>query len=410
MASSRLADQPEVLDRLASAVAAEDAKTFEELVSQLELRPFCIQLCHWVCSSVCHRFCVCVCPDPTLQPWFTTVGYFDIYSDIDTTTGKTNKALAYSGLGYGGGPDFAFFSCLQLGGFCPRTSPDFPGVPMRYRFLYDDGSGPVPVTGASVCPVQAGTRLVNWPENTGGTAGATLVPTFQTVTIAGAPQPDPIPPTPGSPWTGPSAHVIVPDADGWVAVDQNAIGGGFQVLMGFDTPAVVPGGDPLAGVPAGTAVPGANQRAGTDLSITFEATRVGTATTDFTNGLSRIHINNWVEVRELWFVEYANGCCTPIDATLGVQFTVDHEEMDSGAWSLAITSCSPSAPGDITPTAATPGVTLSPRGGYGTIEEDTSTWDACSYTVSLTTRPGLTTGLNDRDAVTTPLTFCICGH
>lgn len=408
--TARLAEQPEALARLAAAVSEGNAEEFEAIVSRYELQRFCIQLCHWICLVLCRWFCFCVCPPPALRPWFTTVGYFDIYSDIGAVSGKTNKGLPYPTLGAGGGPDFAFTGCLQLGGFCPSTSPDFPGVPMRYRFLYDAGAGQVPVTGATVCAVEAGTRIINWPQNLGGVAGATLVPTFQTVTIAGAPQPDPIPPATGAPWTGPSAHVLVPDAQGWIPVDPNAIGGGFQVLIGFGTTAVVPGGPALPGVPAGTAVPPGSQRGGADLSITFEATRVSVATVDFSNALAKIHINNYSEVNELGFVEFGTGCCTPIDQTLGVQFTVDHEEMDSGAWSLAITSCSQSAPGDITPTAATPGVTLNPRGGFGTISEDTSAWSPCSYTATLTTRPGLTTGLTDRSAEPNSLTFCICGH
>ena len=409
--TARLSAEPEALAALVAALSVEDAKAFEATVNRLELQRFCIQLCHWICGFICRRYCFCVCPNPALQPWFTTVGHFDIYADISPASGKTNKGHIYTGLYFGGGPDFAFTGCLQLGGFCPTTSPGFPGVPMRYRFLYNDGGGPVPITGAAVCRVQAGTRLVNWPPNVAGVAGAGAVPTFQTVTIAGAPQPDPIPPAPGAAWVGPAEHVIVPDPQGWVTVDPNAIGGGFQVLLGFDSTAVIPGGLPLPGVPAGTAVPAANQRTGGDLSITFEATRVGLAGVDFTNSLAKIHINNWNEVNELWLVEYGDGkCCTPIDNSLGVQFTVDHEEMDSGAWSLAITSCSPSAPGDITPHVAGPGVALSARGGSGTIDENTSTWAACSYSVTLTTRPALTTGLIDRTAEVNTLTFCICGH
>jgi hypothetical protein len=72
---------------------------------------------------------------------------------------------------------------------------------------------------------------------------------------------------------------------------------------------------------------------------------------DFSNALN---INNWNEVNELNFLEFETGCCTSIDATLSVQFTVDHEEMDSGAWSLGITRCSPSAPGDVTPQSPAP--------------------------------------------------------
>ncbi len=402
-----LAGKP-ALDQLADAAFREDAEAFGALVKKLELGRFCIQLCHWLCFFRCHVFCRCVCPPPTLQPWFTTVGWFDIYADIDGTTGKTNKSLPYAGLTSGGGPNFAFYDCLQFGGFCPITSPTFPGVAMRYRFTYDDGSGPLPITGDKVCTVEAGTRIVDWPQNLAGIAGAALVPTFQTVTIAESAAPDPVPPAPGTAWVGPAAHTIAPDADGWITVDPDAIGGGFQVLMGFKSIQVVPGGAAPSGA-AGTAV--ASPKGGEDLAINFQATRVGIATIDYHNGLDKIHINNWTEVNKLWFEEFGTDCCTPIDATLTVEFTADHEEMDSGAWSLEITSCSKSAPGNITPAVSSPpDVTVSPRGGHGKIVEDTSGWLPCSYTATLSTRPGLTTGLNDRGVWPNPLTFCICGH
>jgi hypothetical protein len=159
-------------------------------------------------------------------------------------------------------------------------------------------------------------------------------------------------------------------------------------------------------------VPVALQKAGTDVTIIFQATRVGAATVDYSNSLCKIHINNWVEVNELDFAEFVTGCCTPIDKTLSVQFTVDHEEMDAGTWSLKITSCSPSAPGDITPPDPTPGVTFTAggRGAAGTIVKDTSTWCNCSYLVKLTTQPALTTGLKDRDGSPNLLTFAICNH
>ena len=143
----------------------------------------------------------------------------------------------------------------------------------------------------------------------------------------------------------------------------------------------------------------------------------------------------------------------------------------------------PMAPGNITPTASGPGVTVSARGGYGTIVEDTgglettlaaavststttfsvatiagvpttpfnayicstgeavqvssvagdswtvvrgqngttpanaaagteiiTSWCDCSYTVWLSTRAGLTTGLYDNRGQSIPLTFCICSH
>jgi hypothetical protein len=418
LASRQLASNPRALGDLVNAVQNRDAKAYSEIIARFGLGPYCWQVCAWVCSVTCFEFCICVCPAP--QPWFTTVGYFDIYSDINSTSGKTNKGLPFVTLGSHGGPNFAFYGQLQLGGFCPIDSPTAPGVQMKYRFLYDDGSGPLPITGTLISAAQAGTRLINWPQNVAGIANATLVPTFQSVWIQAAPTPpDPTPPAPGAPWVGPSAHYISPDANGWVAVDQNAIGGGFQTLLGFDTtqPQVAPGGPPLPGVPAGTAVPAPAQRAGKDFSIIFQATRVTTlppgSIPDFSNSLSKIHINNWTEVNELNFAEFVSGCCTPIDATLSVQFTVDHEEMNSGAWSLGITSCSPSAPGNITPTASSlgpPPVAVTARGGSGTIVENTSAWTSCSYTLTLTTRPGLTTGIVDRTTINNSLTFAICGH
>jgi hypothetical protein len=414
LASRQLTGQPRALGDLVNAVQSRDAKAYGEIIARFGLEPYCLQVCAWVCSVTCTEFCLCVCPNQALQPWFTTVGYFNIYSDIDSTSGKTNKSLPPVSLGYGGGPNFAFYHQLQLGGFCPSFSATTPAVAMKYRFLYAIGGGtPQPITGNLVSPVEAGQRITNWPQNVGGFAGA-LATTFQTVTIASAPvPPDPTPPTTGAIWVGPSAHYIVPDANGWVTVDPNAIGDGFQTLLGFDTTQVVAGGA-APSVPVGTAVPVASQQTGTDLSIIFEATRVTTfppgTTADFSNTLAKIHVNNWNELNELWFLEFGTNCCTPIDDTLSVEFTVDHEEMDSGAWSLVITSCSPSAPGDITPTASGPGVTVTPRGGSGTIVEDTSTWSLCSYTGTLTTRPGLTTGLVDRLPEDNSLTFCICAH
>ncbi len=156
LAARQLAGQPRVLADLVSAVQNRNVPVYREIVSRFSLGPYCWQVCAWVGSAICYEFCICVCPPPTLQPWFTTVGYFDIYSDIDSTTGKTNKSLPFATLGYGGGPNFAFFGPLQLGGFCPIDSPVFGGVQMKYRFLYDNGSGPSPITGNLVSPVEAG--------------------------------------------------------------------------------------------------------------------------------------------------------------------------------------------------------------------------------------------------------------
>ncbi|HVW78959.1 MAG TPA: hypothetical protein VHB45_15195 [Alloacidobacterium sp.] len=412
LAVRQLAGQPRALADLASAVQARDAEAFSGIVARYRLWPYCWQLCAWVTSVTCHELCFCVCPPVKDHPWFTNVGDFNIApgADIDTTTGLTlHKANGH------GGPNFAFFGNLSLGGFCPANHP-VTNAPMAYRFLYQPAGAPKPtpiatsyvygVNGTS--GVMVGYRNVLWHGNPN---------TLQKVYLTGTGTTSPTPP-PYSPSPTPPDHYIVPDADGWVTVDPNALGGVFDgYLMGFASYAAFPGGAPPS-VPAGNAVTTAKN--GANAAIIFQATRVSTIAAvngggapDYTNQLDTIHINNWSEVNALNFSQFATGCCTPIDKTLDVEFTVDHEQMAAGAWSLVISSCALPSDLDITPTASSlgpPPVTVSPQGGYGTVEVDTSGWCNCSYTVALTTRPGLTDGLIDRSGNPNPLTFAICNH
>jgi hypothetical protein len=428
LAARKIAAQPRALGDLVKAVGSRDAKAYGEIVARYGLGPYCYQLCAWVCSGICYEFCICVCPKSPPDPWFTTVGYFNVFTDIDPS-GKTNKGLPNPSLAYHGGPNFAFFGPLQFGGYCPYDSPTFPGTPMKYRFLYDNGGGPLPIAGSLVSPVEAGQRWISWLTNVAGKFSLPPVSLLQSVYIQAAPTPpDPPAPVIGNPYAPPSPHYITPDVNGWVDVDANALGGFFATLLGFDSTQVVAGGvplplgtpgrgAPLPNVPAGTAVPAAKQRAGTDVSIIFEATRTTTfppgTTADYNQTPVKLHINNWEEVTELDFAEFSTSCCTPIDKTLHVEFTVDHEELNAGTWSLVITSCcGSSAPGNITPPNPTAGVTFTAgdRGASGTILEDTTTWGNCSYTADLYTTPKLTTGLLDRGTLTNQLTFAICNH
>jgi hypothetical protein len=510
LASRKIASQPRALGDLVQAVHNRDTKAYGEIVARYGLGPYCYQLCAWVCSGICYEFCICVCPPSAPKPIFTSVGSFGIYSDIDGTSGKTNTGA------YGfGGPNYAFFGDLQLGGFCPIDSPDFSGVQMKYRFLYATAlttlpgaitagqlsitvaAGavtPVPPFDAVICgipgdPVEViqvnAVAATTWTvvRGQGGTTaaaaplGATLainpapitnnlvsdhaprvsvcsrnipwaqyIPGFPPTagpTSAATPQAQeviinqpPAPPDPpnlvvGTPWIGPSAHYTAPDPDGWITVDPGSVTGGFRPLLVFDSAQAVPGGIPLpfgdlgrgsslpGCVPAGSPVPVSSQKAGTDVAIIFQATRVTVATIDFSNALAKIRVNNWVEVSELDFAEFSTGCCTPIDKTLHVLFTVDHEEMNAGTWSLAITSCcAGSAPGTITPpyppaplpAGYTVTFTAGDRGASGTILEDTTNWGNCSYRADLYTTPKLTTGLIDRGTNDNELTFAICNH
>jgi hypothetical protein len=440
LAARQLAGQPRALSDLTAAVISNNTQSFSAIVDRYRLGPYCWQVCGWVASEVCYHYCICVCPPPVANPVFTNIGYFSVVSDIDPATGKTNKGLPYPGLTSNGGPNFAFRGQLQLSGKCPVYSPAFPGVAMKYRFLYAIGGGsPAPIAANlvnAVVQMQAGTRPIDWPTSSGGPNPKAILPIrsgalavqAKVVVWGSAAPPDPVAPAINDPYFDPIFY-IQPDPQGWVTVDTNVLDGTFDGLLCFDT-TQVPGlaiADPIldarghpGGAP-GIAVPPAGQKTGTDIMITFEATRVtnfppGT-TADYNQAPVKIRVNNWNEVNNLWFAEFAGqqSCCTPINDTLSVQFTVDHEEMDAGEWELAISSCSPSAPGQIayqtvSSTLIPAGVTQTARGAFGTIVENTTNWVNCSYTVGLVTRQGLTDGTYDYEGYPNTLTFCICGH
>jgi hypothetical protein len=387
------------LEKLSDAVAREDRDAFGTLIKELDVSRFCIQLCHWICFVRCRIFCRCICR-PLQRPWFTHVGDFHIYADIDSGSGRTNKPM----LGHGG-PDYGFFGCMELRGFCPQTSPDpaHLGEAMAYRFLYDAGGSPTAITAGLVCDKIVGSRQILWDSD-----GTGLKPTFQTIIISGVPQP---PPPPGPP-APPPPHVINPDPNGWVIVDPLALGGAFNgALMGFLSPAAIAGGAANPGVAAGTEV-SANQRNGQVVSIIFEATRVSTlptTTPDFTNSLARCHINNWDEARLLDLLQFHSGGgnpCSPLSTDLDIEYTVDHELIAD--WSIEIVTAATIGPLTLPPINNPPDENVTARGGFGTHHENISGWPTCSYAVRLHTRRRLTTGLqDDSDKFLPEKTFCI---
>jgi hypothetical protein len=406
-ATATLAQQPAELERLSAAVGASDTKAFIAIVNELKLQRFCIQLCHWICFLRCRRFCFIVCPPVPVEPWFTHVGDFGIYADIDPGTGRTNKAQA----GHGG-PDYGFFYCLELRGFCPRESPTNPGEVMAYRFLYQEPGAPkpTPITGGFICQVYVTSRKVYWFDGS-------LKSKWQSIWIRG--QNPSVPPPPGV--EPDSDYFVVPDGQGWVQVIptsplDDAFTGG---LMGFASWVPFPGSanaDPAPGVPAGTAVPAGNQRNGVQPAIIFQATRVSTiaavnggAAPDFTNSLPKIHINNWAEVRLLDLLQFHSGGgnpCSPLTTDLDIEYTVDHEVIASFSIELVtaapVTFTPPPPPPPPPPSTA--------RGGAGTYHRDISSWPTCSYAVRLHTRRRLTTGLVDDSDKFLPggeVTFCI---
>jgi hypothetical protein len=392
-----LAHRPTEMERLIDAVSAKDSKAWSAVTKELELQRFCFQLCRWICYTLCRRFCILVCPPIFLHPWFTHVGDFSITADIDLGTGLTNKLEA----GHGG-PNFGFFGCLSLRGFCPKFDPAHPTEQMAYRFLFQPvgAANATPVTGGFVCEVLVGTRYTFWNGNPFA---------LQSVRIRGTGGTSPTPPPP-SPAPAPPDHYIVPDAQGWVTVDANALDDGFDGwLMGFSTPVAFPGGVSAPGVSAGTAVPAANQKNGIDAAIIFQATRVSTiaavnggAVPDYSNRLSKIHINNWDEISLLDLHEFSGGLsCSPVTNNLHVLFTTDHELM--AQWSIDMVTAATVVPAPVFPSG------VGPRGTAGTDAHNTSGWPSCSYLLRLHTQRSLTTGLlDDPDKWEGSfLTFCI---
>jgi hypothetical protein len=339
------------------------------------------------------------------HPWFTHVGDFNIVSDIDLTTGKTNKAAPFMTINAHGGPDYGFYDGpynrgIKLKGFCPKKDP-ISGENMQYRFRFAPAANPLALTNITkemITGVIVGSRPIAWKlfDNN-------LVNTFQTIIIAGSgATPDPTPTPVGSgPWPAIPPHVIVPDADGWIKVDQTGLDDGFYgPLLQFVTANAVPGGVAPGSV-AGT-LP-ADPKNGAAIRIVFEAGPV-TGGVSFTNDLPKILINNWSQVQELNLLQFHTGGgdpCAELSTTLDVEYTVDHELL--AGWNLQITSASPSAPGTVIPPF--PGGSIG-RGGAGTKHFDISTWQSCSYSVSLGSSRKLTDGENEDSGSPSVQTFC----
>ena len=350
-------------------------------------------------ENVGNCFCVDLCvdvniPPPFNNPWFTHVGDFHILTDISAVNGLTNSAV----LGHGG-PNYGFFGAMKLKGFCPKTSPIGPPSPMRYRFLYatlDDPGTLIPITGNKVWPVVVGSRLIQWKL-----VDDVLNWTFQTIVIDGAgatPDPTPTPAGPG-PWGSVPTHIIVPDADGWINVDQNGLDDGFYgPLIRFNSSIAIPGG-PAPGNGAGNAV--SSPKNGVPIRIVFEAGPVGNPAT-FSNELPRVLVNNWSEVTLLDLLQFQGGgganACSELTTDLDIMYTADHELL--AEFSVSISSAA-AFPPQVLPSGT------GPRGGFGTHHIDISLWPSCSYTVGLTTRRSLTDGEIDDPSNPNTLTFCI---
>jgi hypothetical protein len=358
-------------------------------------------------NCFCVKLCVKEAPVVT-HAWFTRVGDFALYSDINyLANGRTTHAVPFGFPGAHGGPGFGFFGNLKLVGDCPTTYPTG-GPAMRYRFRYEilgSGAGIQPMLATNIVAVAVGSRPITWDV-----FGTGPFVTSQPIYVAGSgatppgptSPPSPLPP-PGTPWGPIPPVVLVPDANGWVTMDPAATNGGFSgPLLRFASATVVPGG---AAPSSGPGVAPASFKNGTMLRIVFEAEPVTgptASTPTLTNQLPNVYLNNWSDVNDLTLAQFTgvgNGPCSGLTADLDIKYTADHELM--AAWGLGISTAA-SIPGGV---PALPSGTV-PRGGVGTQHLNISTWPACSYTVSLSTRRMLTDGENDDSGHTNSVTFC----
>jgi hypothetical protein len=187
-AAARLADAPANVERLIAAAEALPPTPipWRELLDELGLTSYCIQICHWICELMCHRFCVCVCP-PSSIAIFTKIG--NLFYDFDVASGLGENGLTIA-------DNRAFYSSLQLnGGFA--LVPSAPQIQYRFEWAPTDVNGNptgawTAVPGDKILPTNIGQFIT------------TTAPFFMEVWVNGP--------------TSPTSFNIPPAVDGWVTV------------------------------------------------------------------------------------------------------------------------------------------------------------------------------------------------
>jgi hypothetical protein len=350
-------------------------------------------------------FCVKLCTKGGGEvPWFTSVGNFSITSDIDGSGKTLMSKFGAGGTGYG------FFGSVKLGGYATKKVPTAPASPLFYRFLFSTDNvnfNPVTTAQMEATALKVATRQVTWNGTTA----------FQDVVIdinqlASVPDnvpadnyPNPIP-----------DHVLHPDANGWVRVDQPALDNGFYgSLFYLNTATIIGGGDASAGLTPGLAVPVADQKNGKMLYIKFQTTddptNPGSPNLNTQLLIGKIYVNNWNEVNLLKLEElFAGGGsgCTPVSGTAHADYTVDHELIASwslSVWSNATGTVSGLPSGTIPRGEAKKFDLASPPVPY-VLTPPFSAWPSCAYSLTLTTYRKLTTGESNDWAKTNQVIFC----
>jgi hypothetical protein len=410
-ACGRLAGDPIAIEHLNAAVARQDAERFSDLVKELELGRFCIQLCHWICFCRCRGFCVCVCPSPEDVPHWTQVEVFDIHPPAG------NPGAMFTPEGYAGNPatldtDAFVFGELptrggvMLSGNCPLTDIST-GNPLEYRFMIGEWTWSTepddPTTMPSVAP-----------------AALSPVTQIEQTLVGHIYYSDPLSPAP--------VYITAADAgaEGWIQVNGKEVTVPLSVKPGTATmtvdpgnfvrtdallllnsaeitaehPAKLPGG--LAKKEAGRSLATGEQEPIRRYRLEFEARDGKAATTLATDTLSAIILNNSPATVALDLEELLSSLCRPLagQAHAHVLYTVDHPHLRSFAVSIANNGGQVHPPPAYSgsPTVAMPDGAFTAGGfffrggasgphipsGTGGVAVDISGDPACAYRVDLT--------------------------
>jgi len=342
-------------------------------------------------------------------PWFTSVGEFNITSDIDAS-GKTLFAKA-GVTGAVGGVGYGFFGIVNLKGYATKKVPTAPSSALYYRFSYSlDNVNFNAVTSAQMdSKLKVATRQITW----NGTVAFqdvivdTILPASPQDSIPADNYPNPILP-----------HIINPDANGWIRVDQPAMDNGFYgPLVRLNTNSIIGGGSASAGLNPGDAVGMADQKNGKILYLQFQTTddpaNAASPNLKTQSIIGKIYVNNWDEVNLIKLEElYSNGLsgCSPVKTTAHIDYTIDHELLASwgiSVWSNA-TGYVSGFPSGNAPRGAASQIVLNnpPAASSIVINPLFENWPSCAYMLKLTTYRKLTTGDDNDHGKDNPVLFC----
>ncbi len=394
----RLDSEIATLQSMADAVRSGDAGQFADVLKQIGLEPYCVQLCRWVCSGVCEEFCICVCP-PTSIAVFTKIGGY--YYDFDVASG-----LGASGLT---NDDRAFFDTMRLnGGFALVASA--PQIEYRFETVPTDANGNPTGSWTPVLPSQIA------PTNIGSYVRPTP-PFFEEVWVNGSP--------------GPHVIVITPSADGWIQVPQMFPLPGWEFVPGSDLVMLVSEtlrlwpADDETGVMAGTSANtplaqdvyyGIRMRVRNvgDLSDGTDAGTCTHAAIDNTLYNNVSHHTYWdgsvgageLAVCSVGIQELVSAGCAELSDSLTVLFTAAHPNLDTSASGVTVALTGPGGPYAFTLSPAAPETA---GNWYGNAVPDgwsMGSLSPCAYLVELNVNVLLTTGDSAPDPLHDYIAFC----